>query len=166
MNSYGKEILMRIGQGYDVHRLVEGRKLILGGVEIPYEKGLLGHSDADVLLHAVMDALLGAAALGDIGQHFPDSDERYKGISSVELLKDVGKILQENGYVIENIDSTVIAQRPKLRGYISQMEENIADTLGLDPEQVNVKATTEEGLGFTGAGEGMACHAVCLLERL
>ena len=117
MNSYGKEILMRIGQGYDVHRLVEGRKLILGGVEIPYEKGLLGHSDADVLLHAVMDALLGAAALGDIGQHFPDSDERYKGISSVELLKEVGKILQENGYLIENIDSTVIAQRPKLLPY-------------------------------------------------
>ena len=166
MNSYGKEILMRIGQGYDVHRLVEGRKLILGGVEIPYEKGLLGHSDADVLLHAVMDALLGAAALGDIGQHFPDSDERYKGISSVELLKDVGKILQENGYMIENIDSTVIAQRPKLLPYRPQMAKNIADALGIEPDQVSVKATTEEGLGFTGTGEGISAQAIALLSSV
>ena len=166
MNSYGKEILMRIGQGYDVHRLVEGRKLILGGVEIPYEKGLLGHSDADVLLHAVMDALLGAAALGDIGQHFPDSDERYKGISSVELLKDVGKILQENGYLIENIDSTVIAQRPKLLPYRPQMAKNIADALGIEPDQVSVKATTEEGLGFTGTGEGISAQAIALLSSV
>ncbi len=166
MNSYGKEILMRIGQGYDVHRLVEGRKLILGGVEIPYEKGLLGHSDADVLLHAVMDALLGAAALGDIGQHFPDSDERDKGISSVELLKEVGKILQENGYLIENIDSTVIAQRPKLLPYRPQMAKNIADALGIEPDQVSVKATTEEGLGFTGAGEGISAQAIALLSSV
>ncbi len=166
MNSYGKEILMRIGQGYDVHRLVEGRRLILGGVEIPYEKGLLGHSDADVLLHAVMDALLGAAALGDIGQHFPDSDERYKGISSVELLKDVGKILQENGYLIENIDSTVIAQRPKLLPYRPQMAKNIADALGIEPDRVSVKATTEEGLGFTGAGEGISAQAIALLSSV
>lgn len=166
MNSYGKEILMRIGQGYDVHRLVEGRKLILGGVEIPYEKGLLGHSDADVLLHAVMDALLGAAALGDIGQHFPDSDERYKGISSVELLKEVGKILQENGYLIENIDSTVIAQRPKLLPYRPQMAKNITDALGIEPDQVSVKATTEEGLGFTGAGEGISAQAIALLSSV
>ena len=157
---------MRIGQGYDVHRLVEGRKLILGGVEIPYEKGLLGHSDADVLLHAVMDALLGAAALGDIGQHFPDSDERYKGISSVELLKEVGKILQENGYLIENIDSTVIAQRPKLLPYRPQMAKNIADALGIEPDQVSVKATTEEGLGFTGAGEGISAQAIALLSSV
>ena len=166
MNSYGKEILLRIGQGYDVHRLVEGRKLILGGVEIPYEKGLLGHSDADVLLHAVMDALLGAAALGDIGQHFPDSDERYKGISSVELLKEVGKILQENGYLIENIDSTVIAQRPKLLPYRPQMAKNIADALGIEPDQVSVKATTEEGLGFTGTGEGISAQAIALLSSV
>ena len=166
MNSYGKEILKRIGQGYAVHRLVEGRKLILGGVEIPYEKGLLGHSDADVLLHAVMDALLGAAALGDIGQHFPDSDERYKGISSVELLKEVGKILQENGYLIENIDSTVIAQRPKLLPYRPQMAKNIADALGIEPDQVSVKATTEEGLGFTGAGEGISAQAIALLSSV
>ena len=166
MNSYGKEILMRIGQGYDVHRLVEGRKLILGGVEIPYEKGLLGHSDADVLLHAVMDALLGAVALGDIGQHFPDSDERYKGISSVELLKEVGKILQENGYLIENIDSTVIAQRPKLLPYRPQMAKNIADALGIEPDQVSVKATTEEDLGFTGAGEGISAQAIALLSSV
>ena len=166
MNSYGKEILMRIGQGYDVHCLVEGRKLILGGVEIPYEKGLLGHSDADVLLHAVMDALLGAAALGDIGQHFPDSVERYKGISSVELLKEVGKILQENGYLIENIDSTVIAQRPKLLPYRPQMAKNIADALGIEPDQVSVKATTEEGLGFTGTGEGISAQAIALLSSV
>ena len=157
---------MRIGQGYDVHRLVEGRKLILGGVEIPYEKGLLGHSDADVLLHAMMDALLGAAALGDIGQHFPDSDERYKGISSIELLKEVGKILQENGYMIENIDSTVIAQRPKLLPYRPQMAENIAAALGIEKEQVSVKATTEEGLGFTGTGEGISAQAIALLSSV
>ena len=156
---------MRIGQGYDVHRLVEGRKLIIGGVDIPYEKGLLGHSDADVLLHAVMDALLGAAALGDIGQHFPDSDERYKGISSIALLKEVGKILQENGYMIENIDSTVIAQRPKLLPY-RQMAENIAAALGIEKEQVSVKATTEEGLGFTGTGEGISAQAIALLSSV
>ena len=157
---------MRIGQGYDVHRLVEGRKLIIGGVDIPYEKGLLGHSDADVLLHAVMDALLGAAALGDIGQHFPDSDERYKGISSIALLKEVGKILQENGYMIENIDSTVIAQRPKLLPYRPQMAENIAAALGIEKEQVSVKATTEEGLGFTGPGEGISAQAIALLSSV
>ena len=157
---------MRIGQGYDVRRLVEGRKLIIGGVDIPYEKGLLGHSDADVLLHAVMDALLGAAALGDIGQHFPDSDERYKGISSIALLKEVGKILQENGYMIENIDSTVIAQRPKLLPYRPQMAENIAAALGIEKEQVSVKATTEEGLGFTGTGEGISAQAIALLSSV
>ena len=157
---------MRIGQGYDVHRLVEGRRLIIGGVDIPYEKGLLGHSDADVLLHAVMDALLGAAALGDIGQHFPDSDERYKGISSIALLKKVGKILQENGYMIENIDSTVIAQRPKLLPYRPQMAENIAAALGNEKEQVSVKATTEEGLGFTGTGEGISAQAIALLSSV
>ena len=157
---------MRIGLGYDVHRLVEGRKLIIGGVDIPYEKGLLGHSDADVLLHAVMDALLGAAALGDIGQHFPDSDERYKGISSIALLKEVGKILQENGYMIENIDSTVIAQRPKLLPYRPQMAENIAAALGIEKEQVSVKATTEEGLGFTGTGEGISAQAIALLSSV
>lgn len=157
---------MRIGQGHDVHRLVEGRRLIIGGVDIPYEKGLLGHSDADVLLHAVMDALLGAAALGDIGQHFPDSDERYKGISSIALLKKVGKILQENGYMIENIDSTVIAQRPKLLPYRPQMAENIAAALGIEKEQVSVKATTEEGLGFTGTGEGISAQAIALLSSV
>ena len=157
---------MRIGQGYDVHRLVEGRRLIIGGVDIPYEKGLLGHSDADVLLHAVMDALLGAAALGDIGQHFPDSDERYKGISSIALLKEVGKILQENGYMIENIDSTVIAQRPKLLPYRPQMAENIAAALGIEKEQVSVKATTEEGLGFTGTGEGISAQVIALLSSV
>ena len=145
---------MRIGQGYDVHRLVEGRKLIIGGVDIPYEKGLLGHSDADVLLHAVMDALLGAAALGDIGQHFPDSDERYKGISSIALLKEVGKILQENGYMIENIDSTVIAQRPKLLPYRPQMAENIAAALEIEKEQVSVKATRKRGLDLPVPGRG------------
>lgn len=157
---------MRIGTGYDVHRLVEGRDLILGGVKIPYEKGLLGHSDADVLLHAVMDALLGAAALGDIGKHFPDSDERYKGISSVLLLEHVNSLLEEHHYVIENIDSTIIAQRPKLASYIPQMKENIAKTLGLELSQVNVKATTEEGLGFTGSGEGIAVQAVALLTTV
>jgi len=145
---------MRIGQGYDVHKLVEGRKLILGGVEIPYEKGLLGHSDADVLVHAVMDALLGAAALGDIGQHFPDTDPEYDGISSIELLKKVGELLEKKGYVVENIDATIIAQRPKLLNYRPKMAENIAAALHLDVSRVSVKATTEEGLGFTGSGEG------------
>ena len=154
---------MRIGQGYDVHRLTEGRKLILGGVEIPYEKGLLGHSD--VLIHAVMDALLGAAALGDIGQHFPDTDPAYKGISSIELLGKVGALLEEKGYVIENIDATIIAQRPKLASYRPQMEENIAEALHLDPFRVSVKATTEEGLGFTGSGEGIASQAITLLTE-
>lgn len=154
---------MRIGMGYDVHRLVEGRELILGGVTIPYKKGLLGHSDADVLLHAVMDALLGAAALGDIGKHFPDTDSAYKGISSLELLKKVGEMLEEHSFLIENIDATIIAQAPKMRPYIDTMRENIAHTLGITPEQVNVKATTEEGLGFTGTEEGMASQAICLL---
>ena len=154
---------MRIGQGYDVHRLVEGRRLIIGGVDIPYEKGLLGHSDADVLLHAVMDALLGAAALGDIGQHFPDSDERYKGISSIRLLKHVGGLLDENRYMIENIDATIIAQRPKMRPYIDTMRQNIADALCIEIDQVNVKATTEEGLGFTG--EGISSQAICAIEK-
>ena len=154
---------MRIGTGYDVHRLTEDRELILGGVKIPYEKGLLGHSDADVLLHAIMDALLGAAALGDIGKHFPDTDPAYKGISSLELLKKVGSLLEENCFLIENIDATIIAQAPKLRPYIETMRENIARTLGIALEQVNVKATTEEGLGFTGSGEGIASQAVCML---
>ncbi|MBO5095090.1 MAG: 2-C-methyl-D-erythritol 2,4-cyclodiphosphate synthase, partial [Lachnospiraceae bacterium] len=140
---------MRIGMGYDVHKLTEGRKLIMGGVEIPYEKGLLGHSDADVLLHAVMDALLGAAALGDIGKHFPDTDDAYKGISSMELLKRVGGLLEENCFFIENIDATIIAQAPKMRPHIDTMRANIAAALGIEIEQVNVKATTEEGLGFT-----------------
>ena len=157
---------MRIGHGYDVHRLTEGRRLILGGVEIPYEKGLLGHSDADVLTHAVMDALLGAAALGDIGKHFPDTDERYRGISSLKLLSRVGDLLRQKYYVIENIDATVIAQQPKLRPYIAQMEQNIADTLGIDQSQVSVKATTEEHLGFTGREEGIAANAVCLLSTI
>lgn len=154
---------MRVGMGYDVHRLVEERKLILGGVEIPYEKGLLGHSDADVLLHAVMDALLGAAALGDIGRHFPDSDEAYRGISSLKLLEYVGQMLSDKGYAIGNIDATVIAQRPKLAGYRNQMIKNIADTLKIDISQVNVKATTEEGLGFTGTGAGISSQAIALL---
>ncbi|MCD8122188.1 MAG: 2-C-methyl-D-erythritol 2,4-cyclodiphosphate synthase [Clostridiales bacterium] len=154
---------MRIGQGYDVHRLVAGRRLILGGVEIPWEKGLLGHSDADVLTHAVMDALLGAAALGDIGQHFPDTDPAYEGISSIELLKRVGELLDEAGYVIENIDATIIAQQPKLAPWRPQMAANIAASLGLDTDQVSVKATTEEGLGFTGSGEGISATAVALL---
>ena len=155
---------MRIGQGYDVHKLVEGRKLILGGVEIPYEKGLLGHSDADVLVHAVMDALLGAAALGDIGQHFPDPE--YEGISSIELLKKVGELLEEKGYVVENIDATIIAQRPKLLNYRPKMAENIAQALHLDVSRVSVKATTEEGLGFTGTGEGISSQAITLLTEV
>ena len=154
---------MRIGMGYDVHRLVEGRKLIIGGVEIPYEKGLLGHSDADVLLHAIMDALLGAAALGDIGKHFPDTDPAYKGISSIKLLKHVGELLEENLFLIENIDATIIAQAPKMRPHIDAMRQNIADALGIELTQVNVKATTEEGLGFTGSGEGISSQAICLL---
>ena len=154
---------MRVGTGYDVHRLVPDRELILGGVRIPYELGLLGHSDADVLLHAIMDALLGAAALGDIGKHFPDTDERYRGISSLKLLSRVGDLLEENHFVIENIDATIIAQKPKMRPYIDEMIANIAKTLGIEPSQVNVKATTEEGLGFTGSGEGISAQAVCLL---
>ena len=154
---------MHIGMGYDVHRLVEERKLIMGGVEIPFEKGLLGHSDADVLLHAIMDALLGAAALGDIGKFFPDNDPAYEGADSVMLLKKVGEMLQEQRFLIENIDATIIAQMPKMRPYIDQMRQNIADTLELDLSQVNVKATTEEGLGFTGTGEGISAQAICLL---
>ena len=154
---------MRIGTGYDVHKLVENRKLILGGVEIPYEKGLLGHSDADVLVHAIMDALLGAAALGDIGLHFPDSDPAYKGADSLRLARRVSEILAENGYLIENVDSTVIAQAPKLRPYIDQMRQNIADALEIEKDQVSVKATTEERLGFTGRGEGISAQAVALI---
>lgn len=157
---------MRVGMGYDVHRLVEGRDLILGGVQIPYEKGLLGHSDADVLLHAVMDALLGAAALGDIGKHFPDSDEAYKGISSIRLLEKVGELLEEHFYFIGNIDATVIAQRPKLAPYREEMRENVAKALGISVDQVSIKATTEEGLGFTGTGEGISAQAIALLESV
>ncbi len=155
---------MRIGHGYDVHRLVECRDLILGGVHIPYEKGLLGHSDADVLLHAVMDALLGAAGLGDIGKLFPDTDPAYKDISSMHLLKTVGERIAAKGFRVGNIDVTMIAQRPKLKNYIPQMAENIAAALNTEPGRINVKATTEEYLGFTGDGSGMACHAVCILE--
>ncbi len=156
---------MRIGMGYDVHRLVEGRDLIIGGVKIEYEKGLLGHSDADVLLHAIMDALLGAAALGDIGKHFPDSDPKYKGISSIKLLEHVGKLLEENNFFVGNIDATIIAQAPKFRPYIDQMNENIAKALNIEVSQINVKATTEEGLGFTGAGEGISSQAICILNQ-
>lgn len=152
---------MRVGMGYDVHRLVENRALILGGVEIPYEKGLLGHSDADVLLHAIMDALLGAAALGDIGKHFPDTDAAYKGASSLKLLERVGALLEDSCFIIENIDATIIAEQPKMRDYIDRMRHNIADTLGLSVDQINVKATTEEGLGFTGSGEGISAQAIC-----
>lgn len=154
---------MRVGMGYDVHRLVEGRDLIMGGVKIPYEKGLLGHSDADVLLHAISDALLGAAALGDIGKHFPDSDSAYKGISSILLLQRVGALIEKKGFLIENIDATIIAQAPKMRPHIDAMRENIAKALGITAEQVNVKATTEEGLGFTGSGEGISAQAICML---
>ncbi len=157
---------MRVGMGYDVHKLVEGRKLIIGGVDIPYELGLLGHSDADVLLHAIMDSLLGAAALGDIGKHFPDTDEKYKGVSSLKLLEHVGKLLDENNYIIENIDATIIAQKPKMRPYIDEMRKNIADVLKLNINQVNVKATTEEGLGFTGSGEGISSQAICSLNSV
>ena len=156
---------MRIGHGYDVHRLVEGRKLILGGVDIPYEKGLLGHSDADVLAHAIMDALLGAAALGDIGKLFPDNDPAYEGADSMKLLERVAEVLDEKGYAIGNIDATVIAQKPKLAPYIEQMRRRMAEVCGIDMEQLSVKATTEEKLGFTGSGEGIAAHAVCLIER-
>lgn len=155
---------MRVGMGYDVHRLAEGRDLILGGVQIPWEKGLLGHSDADVLIHAIMDALLGAAALGDIGRHFPDTDPAYEGISSVMLMKHVAELLQENGYGITNIDATIIAQKPKMAPHIPQMRENIADALGIGLSALNIKATTEEGLGFTGRGEGIASQAICLLH--
>lgn len=155
---------MRIGHGYDVHRFAENRKLILGGTEIQYEFGLLGHSDADVLAHAIMDALLGAAALGDIGKHFPDTDERYRGADSMLLMQEVCRLLQDNGYRIVNIDSTVIAQKPKLKDYIPQMRENIAMVCGLDISCVNVKATTEEKLGFTGRLEGISAHAVCLID--
>lgn len=155
---------MRIGMGYDVHRLTEGRDLILGGVKIPYEKGLMGHSDADVLLHAVMDALLGAAALGDIGRHFPDTDPAYKGASSIKLLEHVGGLIDEKLYIIGNIDATIIAQRPKMAPYVEQMRENVAQALKIDKDQINIKATTEEGLGFTGTGEGISAQAVACLE--
>ena len=157
---------MRIGHGYDVHRLTAGRKLILGGQEIPFEQGLLGHSDADVLVHAVIDALLGAAAMGDIGKLFPDTDEQYAGISSLILLSRTGEQLKAKGYYVENIDATVIAQRPKLAGYIDEMRRNIAQTLDIDMDQVNIKATTEEKLGFTGRMEGISAHAVCLIESI
>lgn len=157
---------MRIGHGYDVHRLVENRKLILGGVEIPYEKGLLGHSDADVLVHAVMDSILGALAMGDIGKHFPDNDERYNGADSIELLKKVYGIMSEKGYKLGNIDSTIICQEPKLAPFIEAMRENIAKALNCDVDCVSVKATTEEKLGFTGNKEGISAHAVCLLEKI
>lgn len=157
---------MRIGHGYDVHRLVPGRKLILGGVEIPFETGLLGHSDADVLTHAVMDALLGAAALGDIGKLFPDSDPAYEGADSLLLLRRVAEVLGENGYAVGNVDATVLAQRPKLAPHIPAMRERLAQAMGIPAGRVSVKATTEEGLGFTGTGEGMAAHAVALLEDI
>ena len=156
---------MRIGQGYDVHRLVEGRKLILGGVDIPYEFGLLGHSDADVLTHAIMDALLGAAGMGDIGRHFPDTDSQYAGADSLKLLASVVEKLTDAGWVIGNIDSTIVAQRPKLAPYLAQMQQNLASVMGIRPDQVNVKATTEEKLGFTGSGEGMAAQAIALLIK-
>ncbi len=154
---------MRIGMGYDVHKLVEGRDLIIGGVKIPYEKGLLGHSDADVLLHAISDSLLGAAALGDIGKHFPDTDEAYKGADSLVLLQKVGELLEQEGFLIENIDATIIAQAPKMRPHIDKMRENIAGALHIEVKQVNVKATTEEGLGFTGSGEGISSQSICML---
>lgn len=156
---------MRVGLGYDVHKLVEGRDLILGGVKIPFELGLLGHSDADVLLHAIMDALLGAAGLGDIGKHFPDTDPKYKGISSIALLKHVGGLLEENMFIINNIDATVIAQRPKLRPYMDEMKANIAETLGIERDRINLKATTEEGLGFTGTMQGISSQAICSLSK-
>ena len=158
--------MIRVGYGYDVHRLVEERKLILGGVEIPFEKGLLGHSDADVLLHAVTDAMFGAAAMGDIGSHFPDTDPKYNGADSFLLLKECGKLLKQAGWQVENIDSTIVAQRPKLLAYVPQMRENIARVLDLTIDQVSIKGKTEEGLGFTGNGEGMAVHAVCLISKI
>ena len=157
---------MRVGIGYDVHKFAEGRKLILGGVEIPYEKGLLGHSDADVIVHAIMDALLGAAALGDIGQHFPDTDPEYEGISSITLLEKVGGLLDEHNYVVGNIDSIIIAQKPKMMPHLLKMRQNVADALHIDIDRVSIKATTEEGLGFTGRGEGIAAQATCALEDL
>lgn len=157
---------MRVGLGYDVHKLVEGRDLILGGVQIPYEKGLLGHSDADVLLHAIMDALLGAAALGDIGKHFPDTDPKYKGISSIKLLEYVRELIDDELYVVGNVDATIIAQRPKMAPYIEQMRKNVADALAIEVSQVNIKATTEEGLGFTGSGEGISAQAIASLETI
>lgn len=157
---------MRVGMGYDVHRLVEGRDLIIGGVKIPHTMGLLGHSDADVLIHAIMDALLGAAGLGDIGKHFPDTDPQYKGISSICLLESVAEKIQEKGYVVENIDATIIAQKPKMRPHIEQMEQNVAKALGISVEQVNIKATTEEGLGFTGTEEGISSQAICALTSI
>lgn len=157
---------MRVGHGYDVHRLAEGRKLILGGVDIPWERGLLGHSDADVLTHAVMDALLGAAGLGDIGTHFPDTDPAYAGADSMKLLAHVVELLREQGFSVGNVDATVLAQRPKLAPHIPAMRDNLARVMGVSPDRVNVKATTEEGLGFTGSGEGMAAHAVALIERM
>ena len=157
---------MRVGLGYDVHKLAEERKLILGGVEIPYEKGLLGHSDADVLVHAIMDALLGAAALGDIGKHFPDTDPAYKGISSIRLLEQVGKLIEDKLYVIGNIDATIIAQRPKMAPHIEEMRSNVAKALKIDIDQINIKATTEEGLGFTGSGEGISSQAIASLETI
>lgn len=156
---------MRIGMGYDVHKLVPERKLILGGVTIPYELGLLGHSDADVLLHAIMDSLLGAAALGDIGKHFPYTDDRFKGISSIKLLTEVGKLISEKGYKIENIDATIIAQKPKMAPHIPLMRENIASALNIELDKINVKATTEEGLGFTGEGKGISSQSICLLTK-
>jgi 2-C-methyl-D-erythritol 2,4-cyclodiphosphate synthase len=156
---------MRIGMGYDVHKLVEGRRLIIGGVDIPYEKGLLGHSDADVLLHAIMDSLLGAAALGDIGKHFPDTDPQYKGISSIKLLENVGMLIRSKGYKIGNVDATIIAQRPKMAPHIKTMIANIAKALQTEKDQINIKATTEEGLGFTGSGEGISSQSICLLEK-
>lgn len=157
---------MRIGMGYDVHKLVEGRDLIMGGVNIPHTLGLLGHSDADVLLHAIMDAVLGAAGLGDIGKHFPDTDPAYKGISSIKLMEHVAALITEKGYVVENIDATIIAQKPKMRPHIPQMEENIARAMGIDVDQINVKATTEEGLGFTGTEQGISSQAICLLTTI
>jgi 2-C-methyl-D-erythritol 2,4-cyclodiphosphate synthase len=156
---------IRIGHGYDVHRLVEGRDLILGGVNIPHSTGLLGHSDADVLAHAVSDALLGALSLGDIGKHFPDTDPRWKGADSLNLLRVVVEMIHAQGYVVSNVDATILAQRPKLAPYILTMRQNLADAMGIDTERVSVKATTEEGLGFTGSGEGISTHAVCLLVR-
>lgn len=157
---------MRIGLGYDVHKLVKGRELIIGGVDIPYEKGLLGHSDADVLTHAIMDSILGAAALGDIGKHFPDTQAKYKGISSLDLLAQVNTLLSSKGYYIENIDATIIAQKPKMAPFIEKMISNISKVLDIDPDKINIKATTEEGLGFTGSGEGISSQAICLINKL